>query len=116
MSPESIIDLHTFNTLQTEMGQDFVGELLQTYFEELPQLLAKLKDSLAVQDCDAFQRAAHSIKSTSNSFGALQFGLQARELEMMGRANQLDGAPDKVEQLVSDYETVRKALEGLNHA
>jgi hypothetical protein len=38
-----------------------------------------------MQDCEAFRMAAHSIKSTSNSFGALQFGLLAKELEWMGR-------------------------------
>ncbi len=84
MSSDSIIDLSAFNALKDEMGQDFLGELLQTYYEELPQLLTKLKEALAKQDPDAFQRAAHSIKSTSNSFGALEYGLQARELEMIG--------------------------------
>jgi HPt (histidine-containing phosphotransfer) domain-containing protein len=116
MSPESIIDLRTFNSLQEEMGQDFIAELLQAYFDEIPQLLVKLQESLAKQDCETFQRTAHSIKSTSNTFGALQFGLQARELEMMGKAGNLDGAPDKVTALVDTYHTVRHTLEELNHA
>ena len=37
-------------------------------------------------DATAFRRHAHSIKSSSASFGANDFAAQARELEMMGKA------------------------------
>ena len=95
------------------MGADFISELAQAYFEETPLLLSKLQDALARQDCDLFRQAAHSIKSTSNSFGALEFGALARDLEMLGRAGNLDGAPGKVQTLVSDYVHVQKSLEEL---
>ncbi len=115
MSSDSIIDIPTFIVLKETMGADFIDELLQTYYDEIPQLLTQLQEALIKQDCDAFQRAAHSIKSTSNSFGALQFGLQARELEMIGKAGNIDGTSDKVDALTSGYEFVRQALEELNH-
>ena len=116
MNPPSIIDLPTFEALKEAMGADFITELVQTYFEETPQLLSKLEQALAKQDCDAFRQAAHSIKSTSNSFGALQFGSLAKELEMMGRESRLDGAPGKVKLLVNGFKAVHKALEELSHA
>jgi HPt (histidine-containing phosphotransfer) domain-containing protein len=90
--------------------------VVQVYFEETPQLLAGLRDALSKQDCETFRRAAHSIKSTSNSFGALQLGAQAKELEMMGREEKLEGAAPKVEALQADYDLVRQALEELSHA
>ncbi len=115
MNPQSIIDLSTFEALKEAMGADFINELVQAYFEETPQLLSKLQQALAKQDCDAFRQAAHSIKSTSNSFGALQFGALAKELEMMGRQARLDGASGKVDSLVSGYQSVQQALEELSH-
>ena len=115
MNPPSIIDLPTFETLKESMGTDFIGELVQAYFDETPQLLSKLQEALAKQDCDLFRQAAHSIKSTSNSFGALQFGGLARELELMAREGKLDGAPAKVATLVGDYDLVKKSLEELCH-
>ena len=57
--------------------------------------------------------AAHSIKSTSNSFGALDFGALAKELEMMGREGRLQEAPGKVQELVNRYEAVMLALKEL---
>ena len=110
MNPQSVIDLPTFEALKEAMGADFINELVQAYFDETPQLLAKLQRAFASKDCDAFRQAAHSIKSTSNSFGALQFGALAKELEMMGRESRLDGAPEKVELLVTGYETIHQAL------
>ena len=114
MNAQSIIDMPTFETLKENMGADFLPELVQAYFEETPQLLSKLEQALVRQDCDAFRQAAHSIKSTSNSFGALQLGAQARELEMMGRESNLEGAPGKVQALVTGYGIVRQALEDLS--
>lgn len=115
MKPQPIIDQTTFDALKEAMGAEFLPELVSAYFDEMPILLSKLHQALAKQDCDAFRQAAHSIKSTSNSFGALEFGALAKELEMMGREVNLDGAPAKVEALTSGYELVRQALEGLTH-
>ena len=55
------------------MGAEFIGELIDTYCQETPQLIAALQQALAQGDAPAFQRAAHSIKSTSASLGAMEF-------------------------------------------
>ena len=115
MIPQSVIDLPTFEALKDAMGADFLPDLIQAYFDETPQLLSKLQQALANQDCDAFRQAAHSIKSTSNSFGALEFGALARELEMMGREKKLALAPAKVDALATGYQTVRQVLQELNN-
>jgi HPt (histidine-containing phosphotransfer) domain-containing protein len=116
MDIPSVIDLPTFEALKDAMGADFIVELVQAYFDETPQLLSKLQQALAIGDCEGVRLAAHSIKSTSNSFGALDFGAEARELEMMGREAKLDGAAGKVAALVTGYGKVQKELEELCHA
>jgi HPt (histidine-containing phosphotransfer) domain-containing protein len=116
MNSESVIDQPTFDALKESMGADFINELVQTYFEETPQILEKLQQALNCQDCNAFRIAAHSIKSSSNSFGALEYGALAKELEMMGRAGNLSGAPDKVKTLVKGFEPVQKTLKEMINA
>jgi HPt (histidine-containing phosphotransfer) domain-containing protein len=115
MRIQSVIDLPTFEALKEAMGADYISELVQAYFEETPALLSKLKQALASQDCEEFRRSAHSIKSTSNSFGALGFGALAKELEMLGREARLEGAAGKVERLEQEYGIVQKQLEELCH-
>jgi len=116
MNTQTVIDLPTFEALKEAMGADYIVEVIQVYFEETPQLLSDLKQALEKQDCETFRRSAHSIKSTSNSFGALQLGAQAKELEMMGREGKLEGAAPKVETLEADYLVVKQTLEQLSHA
>jgi HPt (histidine-containing phosphotransfer) domain-containing protein len=111
MNAQSVIDLPTFEALKDAMGADYILEVIQVYFEETPKILSDLRQALEKQDCETFRRSAHSIKSTSNSFGALQLGAQARELEMMGREGKLEGAAGKVEVLLVDYRLVQLALE-----
>src|SRR5512136_1038718 len=109
------IDLPTFEKLKNDAGADFVGELIEIYCRETPELIAKLQYALDVNDTAAFRQAAHSIKSTSNTFGALSLGEMAKELEMMGRAGDLAGAQAQVDRLAAEYDQVQQALKDLSH-
>src|SRR5512144_1194076 len=107
METQVIIDPETFNSLKDLMGADFIGELIDTYNNETGGLIEQLRQALTTQDATSFGRFAHSIKSSSASLGAMGFSQQARELEMLGRANDLSGAGPKVEQLATDFLQVK---------
>ena len=79
-----VIDPSTFAELQDSAGADFVAELVGTFLEETPALMAELAHARQVGDADGFRRAAHSIKSNSQTFGALALGAMARDLELQG--------------------------------
>jgi HPt (histidine-containing phosphotransfer) domain-containing protein len=109
-----VIDLPTFEKLKNDAGADFVGELIVAYCKETPQLMARLQRALMARDADTFRQVAHSIKSTSNTFGALQLGALAKELETMGREGNLTNAHHTVDQLVAEYDRVLETLKELN--
>ena len=81
---EPTLDPATFAELEAAAGADFARELISTFLEEAPLMLAELRVTLANGNADAFRRAAHSLKSNSLTFGALALGALARELEMKG--------------------------------
>jgi HPt (histidine-containing phosphotransfer) domain-containing protein len=85
MNPDAI-DLAVFRELQDTAGAEFVVELVDTFFEEAPVMLAELRDARAAADAERFRRAAHSLKSNSNTFGATALGQLARALELKGLA------------------------------
>jgi len=115
MQAQDSIDAATFTGLKDLVGGDFVVELIDAYNAETGQLIECLEQALADQDAAAFGRLAHSIKSSSASLGALAFSQQARELEMMGKANDLSSASPKVEQLADDFVLVKRRLEELKN-
>lgn len=106
---DTVIDAATFAELQDAAGAEFVGELIVTFLEEAPQMLAELRTAQAAAAADAFRRAAHSIKSNAHTFGALRLGEMARELELGGMVT--DAAP--VDALQAEYERVAAALQEL---
>jgi histidine phosphotransfer protein HptB len=105
----TVIDGATFAELQDTAGPEFVGELVGTFLEEAPLMLAELRAAQAAASVDAFRRAAHSIKSNANTFGALRLGEMARELELGGLAG--DAGP--IDALQAEYERVAAALQEL---
>jgi len=113
MEAQEIIDPLTFNELKDLMGADFVLELIETYNTETGGLIEQLRQALVAEDAASFGRFAHSIKSSSASLGALVLSRQARELEMLGKANDLSGAGPKLEQLAADFLQVKHCLEEL---
>jgi PAS domain S-box-containing protein len=107
------IDRAVFERLTATMGREFVGELTGTFAEDARELVATLERALASGDVDAFRRAAHTLKSTSESLGARSLAMLARALEALARAGRLEGAADRVAQLAREYEAAARELEEL---
>jgi HPt (histidine-containing phosphotransfer) domain-containing protein len=103
------IDPGVFAELQAAAGADFVTELVATFLEEAPTMLAELRQAQAAASADAFRRAAHSLKSNGNTFGATRFGQMARDLELGG----LIAAAAPLDALEAEYRRVAAALKEL---
>ena len=110
------IDRTTFAELQAAAGAEFVAELVDTFLEEAPQMLAELRRALAEGNADRFRRAAHSLKSNANTFGATVLGKLARDLELGGLALARDAAGAPIEALGREYARVAEALLELKRA
>ena len=110
---ENLIDQKTFDALKLMVGEDFIEELVDTYLEDSPQLLAELRKGLDQGDAGAFRRAAHSLKSNSASLGASKLAVIAKELEERGRDGLLEGAEPKVRELETAYEKAAEELKSL---
>ena len=104
------IDQATFDELKETAGAEFAVELVDTFLTEAPAMLAELRRAFAAGDADVFRRAAHSLKSNGNTFGARAFAAMAKELELGGMApvQAAEGAP--LAALDAEYGRVAKAL------
>ena len=105
------IDRSVFTELQATAGADFVVELVQTFFEEAPQMIAELRAAQLAGAAERFRRAAHSLKTNANTFGASALGADARELELGGLPADARG----IDALQAPYDTAVAALKALTH-
>jgi HPt (histidine-containing phosphotransfer) domain-containing protein len=109
--PTPLIDSTTFEELKLAAGDDFVDELVGTFLEEAPPLLAELRSARAEGATERFKRAAHSLKTNALTFGAVVLGEQARAMELGG----LPFDTAALDELDSAYAAAAGALRALRH-
>jgi HPt (histidine-containing phosphotransfer) domain-containing protein len=108
----STIDLEIFNELKQMSGEDFINELIDAFLEDAPTMISDMEAALASKDAEAFRRNAHSLKSNANTFGAVELGALARELEIMGRENNFE-VGNRLEVLKESWAQAASDLEGM---
>jgi len=105
-----VIDKTTFDELKQMSGDDFINELIDTFLEDAPKMIAEIKSGYASNNVEVFRRAAHSMKSNAATFGASQLAALAKELEMLGKENKLQETGDRLKSLEEAYDSVRSEL------
>jgi histidine phosphotransfer protein HptB len=107
-----VIDQATFNELKKISGEDFINELIDAFLDDAPAMIDNMNAALEARDVESFRRNAHSMKSNANTFGAMELGALAKELEFMARENDLD-VGNRLEVLKEAYEKVAEEMKGM---
>jgi len=115
MTDVAAIDRGVLNQLLDSFGGDmeFLGEMLDTFFEDSPRQLEAARAGLAAGDAEAVRRAAHSLKSNCATFGALALSAKCRDLEMLAKSGSLEGGAALLAQIAAGYEQAHTALEAI---
>jgi HPt (histidine-containing phosphotransfer) domain-containing protein len=108
----SLIDQATFNELKQMSGADFINELIDAFLDDAPNMIQNMQTALDTKDVESFRRNAHSLKSNANTFGATELGTLAKELEMMGKENNLE-IGNRLEVLSEAFGKVAEELRGM---
>src|SRR5262245_52967125 len=83
MNEEPIV-LAFFSELRSTAGAEFVTALVGTFCDDAAGILVQLREAAAAGDAAKYKRAAHSLKSNANTFGAFRLAAIAREIELGG--------------------------------
>jgi histidine phosphotransfer protein HptB len=110
---ENPIDLTVYSDLKAATGAEFVVELVETFLDEAPGMLAELRSACADGDADRFRRAAHSLKSNANTFGAVRLASHARALELKGLDVEKARDEDALAKLEDEHIRAAAALKAL---
>jgi HPt (histidine-containing phosphotransfer) domain-containing protein len=94
---------------------DFLVELIDSFLEDAPKLLAELNQFVAAGDASGVRRVAHSLKSNGADFGATTFSELCKELEQQARSGVLEDADTQASQIAAEYGKVEAALAAVRH-
>jgi len=81
---ESIVSIDILNEVAEMIGPDdpeLLVELIDEYLTDTDSLIGQMPSILASGDLVTLQRAAHSLKSTSATFGVMPLSELSKELE-----------------------------------
>ncbi len=110
--PDTILDQTALDNLLATAGGDktFLAEMIVTFLADSPKQITAMRDAAANVRADELRRAAHTLKSNSANFGAMNLSKLCKELEKMGKDGALAGAIERIAQVEAEYAQVQSAL------
>jgi HPt (histidine-containing phosphotransfer) domain-containing protein len=109
---DGVLDPEALEQLHARAGdRDFVAELVDTFLREGPALVETLRGALQDEDAQQLRRAAHTLKSNSQVFGAQGLAALCQEVEAMARVGVLVDVAELVARIDDEYARVADALQ-----
>lgn len=107
------VDVVALRKLESDMGgdRDVMHELVETFLAEAPRQIATMRAALAAGQAHELNRVAHSMKSTSATFGAMGLSRLCRELEATTMSGIPRDAPGQVAAVEAEWTRTRGELE-----
>ncbi|NES96957.1 MAG: response regulator [Desertifilum sp. SIO1I2] len=102
--------LYTLSRVVGDNAQEVMLEVIDSYLEETPRLLASLKTALSQQDFSTVLRVSHTLKSSSATIGAVTLARLCKEIEANLKAEHLSSLFVPEQNLQAEYEKVKMAL------
>ncbi|MBW1645876.1 MAG: response regulator [Deltaproteobacteria bacterium] len=99
--------------LQRPGSPDILEKIITIFLTNTPKLLEKIRQGVAAGDGEAVQQAAHPLKSSSASLGAMRMAAICRELEVRGRERRLEDSEPLLASLEEEFVLVSRELEEL---
>lgn len=108
------IDIVALDLLVEMIGADeptAILDLLDTYLSDSTRQINALRAAFAAGDIPSVHRIAHSMKSSSATFGALGLSKHCENLERAARDNcESDECAQHIEQVYSEHDRVIESL------
>jgi HPt (histidine-containing phosphotransfer) domain-containing protein len=103
--------LQDLKELGSEMGDSFYPELLERFGRDAVAHLAVLRAAIAEGDTGRLGKEAHALKGASLTIGAVEMADLCKQLESLGIANSMEGAPATLVRLDSEFARVKNEIE-----
>jgi len=108
LDPEALADLR-----QHVAGDDeaFLDTLFGAFLDNATAAIEVLRRAASGGDARGIMQAAHSLKGSGRTIGARPLADICERLEMLGKAESIQGAGDLIDQLEREFGRVKDALE-----
>ncbi len=112
-APAAMLDpdrLAAIRSLQGDFGEDLLSRIIQIFLQSSPKLLEKMQEAAATGNASQLSSAAHSLKSSAANLGATDLAALCRDLEQLGREEDMGDVLATLGTLEYEFEAVCEAL------
>ena len=103
--------LDNIRAMQQPGSPSILDRVINIFLSESPEIVKSINDAIADADGKALLEAAHSLKSSSANLGAWKLSGLCRELESLGKENNIQQASLLLDQLDEQFKVTYEALE-----
>jgi two-component system sensor histidine kinase/response regulator len=103
--------LNNIRQLQRPGKPDFLEKIVLLYMKDSPGLLNALRDAIDQDDAEQVRMHAHRFRSGSANLGALRLAELCKQLEEMGRNNELQQALILLNRVEAEFRLASVALQ-----
>jgi two-component system sensor histidine kinase/response regulator len=103
--------LQNLKEIGSDLGPSFIIQLLETFRQDAVEHLAVLRSAIAGGEPRQMGREAHALKGASLTVGAKGMADICRQLENLGAARSLEGAPVALGLLNREFDRVKIEIE-----
>ncbi len=107
-----VLDQDALDALDEVTGGDieFLAELVETFLEDAPNLMAELQQAIEASNAGEVRRLAHSLKGNGREFGATDFTNLCADLEHQAADGNLADAQGLLNEIQAEFPRVNDAL------
>lgn len=95
---------------------EFLEESIEIFDEDAAPLLERIREAVAGHDAGGLATSAHTLKSMVANFCSAGAERAARDIEMRGRENRLEGVDALLEPLSGEISRLRAELQAFLEA
>ena len=103
--------LQKLKELGSDMGASFFPQLLETFQHDALEHLAALRSAITGGETGRLRGEAHALKGASLTIGAQGMADICQQLEKLGTAKSVEGAPEELAQLDREFDRVKNEIE-----
>ena len=92
---------------------ELLQELLEIFEEDAQVHIDAMRAAASAADAVQLEKSAHSLKGSSYNMSAARLADLALELEKAGRAGELEGTGEKIDELEAELHRVIPALKNI---
>lgn len=106
---QSSVDMKALEELREIMGEDF-NQLISVFISDSLKRLSDLDTAIKNNDAAEVRAVAHSFKGSALNLSAVALTELCKELETMGREQQLAGAAALLVKIEDEFAQVRRCF------